>query len=72
MPYEFFLQKFRQVQCVHLLTENWNDTQMWISLNVPFLDQFQETKFALTLERTSPLVLVLSQVGQESTSIYMT
>jgi len=69
MSYEFFLQKIRDVQCVRLLTDKCNETQKWISLNIPYVEEFHETKFRLSLEKTSPLVLVLSQVGPESTSL---
>jgi hypothetical protein len=44
------LEKLRFMQCVPLLTSEWETTQKWIS------------KFDFTLEKNSPVVLVLSQV----------
>lgn len=62
ISYEFFLQKFESAQCLRLLTREWEATQQWISLNVPFFEDYHKTKFVLSLEKTSPVVIVLSQV----------
>ena len=63
IPYEFFLQKFEAAQCLRLLTREWEATQKWISLNVPFVEDYHKTKFVFSLEKTSPVVIVLSQVS---------
>jgi hypothetical protein len=70
-PYEFFLQKFRLVQCVRLLTCEWEGTQKWISLNVPFVEEYHKTKFTFTVEKTSPVALVLSQVSWKPIPVWL-
>lgn len=60
MLYEFFLQKFKLVQCVRLLTCEWEATQKWILLNVSFVEEYHKTKFTLTVEKPSPVALILS------------
>lgn len=62
ISYEFFLQKFESAQRLRLLTREWEATQQWISLNVPFVEDYHKTNFVLSLEKTSPVVIVLSQL----------
>jgi hypothetical protein len=66
IPYELFLQKFETAQCLRLLTKEWDATQKWISLNIPFVEDYHKTKFVLSLAKTSPIVIVLSQVSYDS------
>jgi hypothetical protein len=63
ISYETFLQRFSSLHCVRLLTSEWEATQKWISLSVPPVLDYHKTKFFFTLEKTSPVVLVLSQVS---------
>jgi hypothetical protein len=63
ISYESFLQRFSSIQCVRLLSSEFEATQKWISLNVPFVYDYHKTKFVFTLEKASPVVLVLSQVS---------
>ena len=65
IPYELFLQKFETAQCLRLLTKEWDATQKWISLNIPFVEDYHKTKFVLSLAKTSPIVIVLSQVSYD-------
>jgi hypothetical protein len=60
MLYEFFLQKFRLLQCVRLPTCEWEATQKWILLNVSFVEEYHKTRFTFTVEKTSPVALILS------------
>jgi hypothetical protein len=71
MLYEFFLQKFRLVQCVRLLTCEWEVTQKWILLNVSFAEEYYKTKFAFTMEKTSPVAPILSQVSWKSIPVWL-
>jgi hypothetical protein len=48
------------VQCVRLLTCEWEATQKWILLNVSFAEEYHKTKFTFTVEKTSPVALILS------------
>ena len=71
MSYEFFLQKFRLVQCVRLLTCEWEATHKWILLNVSFVVEYHKTKFTFTVEKTSLVALVLSQVSWKSIPVWL-
>ena len=62
MSYEDLLRKYQTFDRTRLFGEDWKVTQQWTSLTVPWSVDYHDTKFAFTLEKKAPVVIVLSQL----------
>ena len=60
MSYEDMLDKFACIQRTRLFDDSWTITQRWTSINVPFTEEINQTEFRVTIEKDSPVVIVLS------------
>ena len=63
MSYEDLLKKYQTFDRTRLFSDEWKVTQQWTSLEVPWSVDYHDTTFTFTLEKTAPVVIVLSQVG---------
>ena len=63
MSYKDLLRRYQAFDRTRLFGPEWNITQQWTSVNVPWSAEFLDTKFSITLTKKSPVVIVLSQVG---------
>lgn len=62
MSYEDLLKKYQTFDRTRLFDEEWKVTQQWTSLTVPWTVDYQDTKFAFTLDKKAQVVIVLSQL----------
>lgn len=63
ISYDDLLRKFQTFDRTRLFnSDDWHVTQQWTSLQVPWTNEYHETKFAFTLEKSSSVVIVLSQL----------
>ena len=62
--YEDFLRKFKIIYRTRLFTADWSVTQRWISLAVPWAEQYQDIKFNVAIAQTTRAVIVLSQLDE--------
>lgn len=63
MSYDDLLKKYQTFDRTRLFSDDWKVTQQWTSLTVPWTVDYHATKFSFTLEKTAPVVLILSQVS---------
>jgi hypothetical protein len=66
ISYEDLLRKYQHFDRTRLFGPEWTITQQWTSLNVPWSADYHSTRFVIELTKTSPVVVVLSQVSPES------
>ncbi|KAI9742210.1 MAG: hypothetical protein M1818_004110 [Claussenomyces sp. TS43310] len=62
ISYEDLLRKFQTFDRTRLFSPDWTVTKQWTSLKVSWTVEYHETKFAFTLEQSTSVVLVLSQL----------
>ena len=62
MSYKDLLLRYQAFDRTRLFGPEWNITQQWTSVDVPWSAEFLDTKFSITLTKKSPIVIVLSQV----------
>ncbi|KAH8808104.1 hypothetical protein F5884DRAFT_677059 [Xylogone sp. PMI_703] len=62
ISYEDLLKKYQTFDRTRLFSPEWKVTQQWTSLEVPWTVDYNNTKFSFTLEKTAPVVIVLSQL----------
>lgn len=63
ISYEDLLRNYSSFDRTRLLGPDWRITQQWTGLDVPWTADYNKTKFNITLEQRSPVVIVLSQVS---------
>lgn len=63
ISYSDLLKKYQHFDRTRLFGPEWTITQQWTTLNVPWSADYHSTKFMIELAKTSPLVIVLSQVS---------
>ena len=62
--FEDFLRKFQFLYQTRLFTADWNVTQRWTHLMVPWAGLYQNTKFEIAIARAASTVIVLSQLDR--------
>ncbi|CAK7200878.1 hypothetical protein SEUCBS139899_003577 [Sporothrix eucalyptigena] len=64
ISYEDLLRKYQAFDRTRLFGDDWSTTSIWTTMNVPWTLEYNNTKFAFTLARAGPVVLVLSQLDE--------
>ncbi|CAG8953395.1 hypothetical protein HYFRA_00010143 [Hymenoscyphus fraxineus] len=64
MTYEDLLITFQTFDRTRLFTDEWEVTQKWTSITVPWVIEYNDTKFSFTLEKKTSVVIVLSQLDE--------
>lgn len=62
IAYEDLLRKYQAFERTRLFGEEWSVTQIWTTLNVPWMVNYHDTYFSLSISKPGPVVLVLSQL----------
>ncbi|KAM7191453.1 hypothetical protein V8F20_009276 [Naviculisporaceae sp. PSN 640] len=62
ISYKDLLRKYQAFDRTRLFGPDWKITSIWTTLSVPWTLEYHDTKFAFTLSRAGPVVLVLSQL----------
>lgn len=62
ISYEDLLRKYQHFDRTRLFGPEWTLTQQWMSLNVPWSADYAREKFVIEISRTSPVVVVMSQL----------
>ena len=63
ISYKDFLRKYQIIERTRLFDgPEWSVTQLWTTLEVPWLAEYLETYFHFSIARPGPVVLVLSQL----------
>lgn len=62
--FEDFLRKFEILYQTRLFTADWNITQRWTSLVVPWAGHYEDVIFRIILTKASPTVIVLSRLDE--------
>lgn len=66
ISYKDLLRKYQSFDRTRLFGADWNITQQWTTVNVPWTADYNDTKFSITLTKKGPVVIVLSQVSTVS------
>lgn len=64
MSYEDLLRKYQRLDRTRIFGPDWRITQQWTSLHVPWSADYHQTRFAVNVTRTTPVVIVLSQLDE--------
>ena len=64
MSYEDLLKKYHRLDRTRIFGPDWRITQQWTSLHVPWSADYHRTRFSLHVTRTTPIVIVLSQLDR--------
>jgi hypothetical protein len=64
ISYEDLLKKYQHFDRTRIFGPEWHITQQWTSVHVPWSADYHSTKFSLTLQKESPIVIVLSQLDE--------
>lgn len=62
ISYKDFLRKYQSLDRTRLFGPEWQVTQQWTTVNVPWSADFNDTKFNITVTRPGPVVVALSQL----------
>jgi hypothetical protein len=62
MPYEDFLERFVQFWQTRLFTAEWNVSQHWTTVQVPWSGDYNDTSFEFVISEPTHTVIVLSQL----------
>ena len=62
ISYEDLLREYSSFDRTRLFGPDWQITQQWTSVDVPWSADYNKTKFSITLTKRSPVVIVLSQL----------
>jgi hypothetical protein len=62
MPYEDFLERFVQFWRTRLFTPEWNVSQHWTTVQVPWSGDYNNTSFEFDISEPTHTVIVLSQL----------
>ena len=63
MSYKTFLQRFTRLSRTRLFTREWNVTQLWTSVQVPWSGEYNDTRFEFTIPEATRAVVVLSKLN---------
>ncbi|EOO03455.1 putative calpain family cysteine protease protein [Phaeoacremonium minimum UCRPA7] len=64
ISYDDLLKKYQAFDRTRLFGPDWKVTSIWTTLSVPWTLEYHDTKFAFTLAKAGPVVLVLSQLDE--------
>ncbi len=62
ITYKDFLKYFSTINRVRLFSEDWQVSQCWTCVNVPWALDFLDTTFTIDITEKCPVVIVLSQL----------
>lgn len=62
ISYKDLLRTFQSFDRTKLFSPDWQITQQWTTVDVPWTADYNETKFSVTLSKRSPVVIVLSKL----------
>ena len=62
MPYEDFLQRYSSLKRTRLFSPQWNVTQKWTTVQVPWSGDYNDTRFEFTIPEATHTVVVLSKL----------
>ncbi|KAL6714520.1 hypothetical protein ACLMJK_007945 [Lecanora helva] len=62
ISYEDLLRNYSTLERTRLFGSDWQITQQWTTVDVPWTADYNDTKFSITLKKRSPVVIVLSQL----------
>ena len=62
ISYEDVLREYSSFDRTRLFGPDWQITQQWTTIDVPWSADYNKTKFSVTLTKRSPVVIVLSQL----------
>ena len=62
ISYEDLLREYSEFDRTRLFGSDWQITQQWTTLDVPWSADYNKTKFSVTLTKRSPVVIALSQL----------
>jgi len=62
ISYKDLLRKYQSFDRTRLFGPDWNITQQWTTVDVPWTADYNETRFSVTLTKASPVVIMLSKV----------
>ena len=60
--FEDLLRKYDVIWRTRLFNHEWNVTQQWTSLAIPWAGEYQDAKFEIVLAQDAPVAVVLSQL----------
>ncbi|KAI9738825.1 MAG: hypothetical protein M1834_008332 [Cirrosporium novae-zelandiae] len=62
ISYSDFLRQFQLLDRTRLFGDEWTITQQWTTLHIPWRADYHDTKFEITLNKASQVVIVLTQL----------
>ncbi|KAL6874847.1 cysteine proteinase [Trichoderma novae-zelandiae] len=62
IAYEDLLQKYQAFERTRLFDDAWQVSQIWTTVNVPWMLDYHDTHFSLHIEKPGPVVIVLAQL----------
>ncbi|KAL9031333.1 MAG: hypothetical protein Q9196_000623 [Gyalolechia fulgens] len=62
ISYTDFLRKYQSLDRTRLFGPEWQITQQWTTVNVPWSADYNDTKYSITVTQPGPVVVVLSQL----------
>ena len=62
ISYKTFLERFTRLSRTRLFTREWNITQRWTTIQVPWSGEYNDTKFEFTIPQAARTVVVLSKL----------
>ena len=62
ISYEDLLREYSSFDRTRLFGSDWQKTQQWATVDVPWSADYNKTKFSVTLTERNPVVIVLSQL----------
>ncbi|KAM0255054.1 hypothetical protein ACHAQJ_006132 [Trichoderma viride] len=62
IAYEDLLQKYQAFERTRLFDDTWQVSQIWTTVNVPWMLDYHDTHFSLIITKPGPVVIVLAQL----------
>lgn len=62
IAYEDLLQKYQAFERTRLFDDSWRVSQIWTTVNVPWMLDYHDTHFSLSITKPGPVVIVLAQL----------
>lgn len=62
ISYQDFLRKYQSLDRTRLFGPEWQVTQQWTTVNVPWSADYNDTMYSVTVTQPGPVVIVLSQL----------
>lgn len=62
IPYEDFLRRYDRIWRTRLFSTDWNISQRWATIQVPWSGDYNDTKFEFVLSESTRAVIVVSQL----------